>query len=102
MKLIYRDCNGSIGSFRNTIKMAVDDVYRYFEGKCIKTGPIDYNDFELVNEKLKVKGSSVDLINKTTGKPLALTSIKGQQGGSEVLRKLGLFEYINTKLSQKR
>jgi len=57
MKLIYRDCNGSIGSFRNTIKMAVDDVYRYFEGKCIKTGPIDYNDFELVNEKLKVKGA---------------------------------------------
>ena len=77
--------------------MAVDDYYKYFEEKCIKPGAIDYNDFELVDEKLRFKGSSIDLINKSTGKPLALTSIKGQQGGSDLLE---LYEYLNIKLSQ--
>ena len=60
------------------VKMVVDDFHRHYEGKGIKTGPIDYNDFELVNEKLKVKGISIDLINKITGKPYAFTSIKSQ------------------------
>ena len=81
------------------VKMAVDDFYIYFEEKGIKPGVIDYNDFELVNNKLKFKGSSIDLINKTTGKPLALSSIRSQQGGSAVLRSLGFYEY--SKLSQK-
>ena len=64
----------------------------------MKPGVIDYNDFELVNNKLKFKGSSIDLINKTTGKPLALSSIRSQQGGSAILRSFLLYEY--SKLSQ--
>ena len=60
------------------VNMTLDDYNRYFEEKSIKPGPRDYNDFELVDEKLRFKSSSIDLINKSTGKPLALTSIKGQ------------------------
>ena len=39
------------------VKIAVDDFYRYFEEKVIKTGPIDDNNIELINEKLKIKGA---------------------------------------------
>ena len=81
------------------VKMAVDGLYSYFEEKGIKPGVIDYNDFVLVKNKLRFKGSSIDLINKTNGKPLALSSIRSQQGGSAVLRSLGLYEY--SRLSQK-
>jgi len=42
------------------VKSAVDDFYSYFEEKGIKPGVIDYNDFELVNNKLRFKGSSID------------------------------------------
>ena len=40
-----------------SVKMAVDDFYKYFEEKGLKTGPTNYNDFELVNSKFRVKGS---------------------------------------------
>ena len=47
-----------------------------FTPRADLAGPIDYNDFELVDEILMVKSSLIDLINKSTGKPLALTSIR--------------------------
>ena len=81
------------------IKMAVDDFYKAYEDKGVITGPIDYNDFELVNNKLRVKGSSIDLVSKITGRPLAISSIRSQQGGSALLRKIGLNS--TTSLSQK-
>ena len=81
------------------IKMAVDDFYKAYEDKGVITGPIDYNDFELVNNNLRVKGSSIDLVSKIRGRPLAISSIRSQQGGAALLRKIGLNP--TTRLSQK-
>ena len=38
-------------------------------------------------------------MSKTTGKPLAFTSIRSQQGGAALLRKIGLYD--SSRLSQK-
>ena len=51
------------------IKMAVDDFYKAYEDKGVITGPVDYNDFELVNNKVRIKGSSIDLVSKLQEDP---------------------------------
>ena len=95
----YRDAN-NLQYEAQVIKLAVDDFYRAYEDKGAITGPVDYNDFELVNNRLRVKGSTIELISKSTGKPLAISSIRSQQGGSALLRKIRLNP--TTRLSQKR
>ena len=73
----YRD-NTIFTLETHTLDLAVNNFYRNLEKEGAQLHhAIVYHEFELVNVKLHVKGSTTVIVNKTDGKPLALSTIGG-------------------------